>query len=254
MNFSCYELLYVVFQSSIHTLIDLRVVYIIRSDNSISSLGIIEHTIFVRKRDTIGVIKMKISVALSFLLAKAASATMASNNGREKPMLKSRIPSTGEEWISLKDGVEFQPAMNHEDPEVSKAVEQARLRFLAQKSEGETSAYETQFVDGSETYYAILSQAWRYIGFFVDCNGYTRDNRKLEDAAAAEEGVSSCGRYLLWAAVSIRKLCSYCVGWAGVANSNVESLAVPVFVFYCLHEYSHCPYYHYTISLLPPVR
>jgi hypothetical protein len=138
---------------------------------------------------------MKITHALSFFLAKAG-ATMATS---EKPMLKSRIPSTGNEWVSLKDGVEFQPAMDHHDPEVNKAVEAARLRFLAQNSEGETSAYEAQFVDGSETYYAILSQAWRYIGFFVDCNGYSRDDRRLEDGG----DVSSCGRYLLWAAVSI---------------------------------------------------
>jgi hypothetical protein len=144
---------------------------------------------------------MKISHALSLLLAKAG-ATMATN-GNDKPMLKSRIPSTGNEWVSLKDGVEFQPAMDHEDPKVSKAVEQARLRFLSQTSEGESSAYETQFIDGSETYYAVLSQAWRYIGFFVDCNGISRDNRMLEEG----NGGDACGRYLLWAAVSIY-LCS----------------------------------------------
>jgi hypothetical protein len=134
-----------------------------------------------------------IAQGLTLLLSAAVGSTMAA------PMLKENIPTSGKDWITLKEGVEFQPAIeNYEDPQVQEAVEHARVRFLSGQ-ESESSAYEAQFIDGSETFYAVPSQAWRYIGFFVDCNeSYeVQDNRQLE-----ENKDVTCGRYLLWAAVS----------------------------------------------------
>jgi hypothetical protein len=141
-------------------------------------------------------------------------------------MLKENIPSTGKDWITLKEGVEFQPAIENydEDPQVQEAVEHARLRFLSDGKESESSRYEAQFIDGSETFYAVPSQAWRYIGFYVDCNeGYVPvdwDRRRLE------EDTVGCGRYLLWAAVS------FCIFFVVVSHHHPTlpySLTMPFF-------------------------
>jgi hypothetical protein len=50
-----------------------------------------------------------------------------------------------------------------------------------------SSQVNSFFVDSRNTYYDGYQQAWRYLGFYVDC--YTK------------EGTKVCQRYLLWAAV-----------------------------------------------------
>ena len=35
---------------------------------------------------------------------------------------------------------------------------------------GSTLGYETEFIDGSSTYYNDYAQAWRLLGFHTDCN------------------------------------------------------------------------------------
>jgi hypothetical protein len=131
----------------------------------------------------------RVAVLLSVVQAVLAAASYPS--GR---LHKSELPSTGEDWIDMPEGASFQPATTL-DQEKATALRRAQRRFLG---------YDQQFVDGSETYYDDYAQAWRLVGFYIDCNAeeYEQeadDRRKLED----NEDSTACERYLLWAAVSL---------------------------------------------------
>lgn len=65
--------------------------------------------------------------------------------------------------------------------------------FARLLNDASSSQVEPFFVDSRNTYYDGYQQAWRYLGFYVDC--YTKEGQKV------------CQRYLLWAAVR---------GWTGV--------------------------------------
>lgn len=125
-------------------------------------------------------------------------------------MLKSEAPDTGEEWKSIHETLEFQISsdFDHEDEKMKNT-----LRLLLEgdqdsmpakrRMDYDYSAYSDTaiFLDGQETYYEAYSQAWRYMGFYVDCNPSSYgDRRRLED------GSGTCQRYLLWAAVSLFSL------------------------------------------------
>lgn len=118
---------------------------------------------------------------------------------RDGLIRKSEIPNSGQDWVSLPSGVEFQPALDeNDDPRVAAAMDEARGRFLG-------SSYSTQFVDGTETYYDPYSQAWRLLGFYIDCNAQQDGGRRrLEEDGDGEDGDGDevCTRMLLWAAVS----------------------------------------------------
>ncbi len=62
--------------------------------------------------------------------------------------------------------------------------------FARLLNDASSSQVDSFFVDSTNTYYDGYQQAWRYLGFYVDC--YTK------------EGTKVCQRYLLWAAVCIR--------------------------------------------------
>ena len=74
--------------------------------------------------------------------------------------------------------------------------------------------YSKQFIDGGETYYDEYSQAWRLLGFYIDCDSpYEREGdcgggggaENNQEAVQYDENgnpVKHCVRYLLWAAVS----------------------------------------------------
>jgi hypothetical protein len=66
------------------------------------------------------------------------------------------------------------------------------------------------FADTSTTYYDGYQQAWRYLGWYVDCNGgssryYDRSGGGSQSGSGDEAvyGNNYCQRYLMWAAVSI---------------------------------------------------
>lgn len=119
--------------------------------------------------------------------------------------------------MSLSEKVEFQVSSDfHNDKKMQNTLrrmidqvededEEAQFhRVMADSSSSYssstlTSPYQDQalFVDGAETYYDGYAQAWRYIGFYVDCNAAANNNnrRKLGD-----DNDGGCVRYLLWAA------------------------------------------------------
>ena len=109
-------------------------------------------------------------------------------------------PSTGQEWVSLHANAEFQPAAPAKDasPTQQRALRQAQERFLQDESSAQTEQ-QTSFVDSQETYYDAYAQAWRYVGFYTDCNPAQDDHRRHLNEG---EEASACVRYLIWAAVS----------------------------------------------------
>lgn len=71
--------------------------------------------------------------------------------------------------------------------------------------------YLTMYADGSETYYDEYAQAWRFLGFYIDCDDdvqfedlQQRNNQDQQDRNDNVQATSYsiCRRYLLWAAVS----------------------------------------------------
>jgi len=93
------------------------------------------------------------------------------------------MPNTGEQWTTLRNGMEFQPAAN------LSPLAKEHLRQLTENADTQGS-FQTMFVDGTETYYDEYSQAWRALGFYIDCD------------YQGEDGSSSgCQRFMLWAAV-----------------------------------------------------
>jgi hypothetical protein len=100
------------------------------------------------------------------------------------------IPSSGKDWYTLENGVEFQPS---DDADLR--LEHARKLWGSSKKQDDPI-----FLDGSETYYDANAQAWRLLGFYIDCN-HCDDG--LNEAACIQAGQqTTCQRYLLWAAVS----------------------------------------------------
>ena len=106
---------------------------------------------------------------------------------------KSDIPNTGQEWISVSPNAEVQPAdFSAHSPETAAMMENTLHRMLYGSSSNKQE-YSTLFLDGGETYYDDYAQAWRLLGFYIDCNAHGDDN----------DG-DGCMRYLMWAAVSLR--------------------------------------------------
>lgn len=116
-----------------------------------------------------------------------ASAPPPANLLKEKLGEKS-VPDTGAQWTTLANGVEYQPAAN------LSPLAEMHLRQLT--ATYPTGNFEKMFVDGAETYYDEYAQAWRALGFFIDC-GYQQTDARRD----LQEGEEGCRRYMLWAAV-----------------------------------------------------
>jgi len=71
-----------------------------------------------------------------------------------------------------------------------------------------SSVYGTNsYADSSQTYYDAYAQAWRYLGWYVDCNGgssryYDSSGSGSHSGSGDEQvyGNNYCQRYLMWAA------------------------------------------------------
>jgi len=108
----------------------------------------------------------------TFAAATASSSvddpTAKLHYNRQNPLKLDQLPDTGEEWQTLSNGIQVQPASN-----LSPLAQEHLRRLTSTGSNGtdwETSAYEKMFVDGAETYYDEYAQAWRALGFYIDCD------------------------------------------------------------------------------------
>ena len=136
--------------------------------------------------------------ALALLFAAIHTGAVAPLDGFIR---KSDVPDTGKDSTSLPNGVVFQPALDSADPLVAAQIKKAQERFLGKSdASGEATAYEKQFIDGTETYYDEYSQAWRLLGFYIDCN-YSGE-QEGGGGNNNNGGTTGCRRILLWAAVS----------------------------------------------------
>jgi hypothetical protein len=133
----------------------------------------------------------------SLLLVTVASLVSARSNSMTPP-------STGQDWISMAQGIEFQPAAAEEGSteHQQRALRHAQMRFLADESQQQQPQQQLSYVDSMETYYDAYAQAWRYVGFYTDCGPVQDDHRRRRNRKLNEDEEDPCVRYLLWAAVS----------------------------------------------------
>ena len=148
---------------------------------------------------------------LSSAVASASATTHLPSAG--ELLDKNNLPTTGQDWISLGDksasGLEYQPNdFDDEDPETARRLRAIRDRTLLSWG---TKDYSNQFIDGGETYYDEYSQAWRLLGFYIDCDSpYEHEGDCGGGGAGGGNGQdeeAGCDRYLLWAAVSEERTC-----------------------------------------------
>lgn len=106
-------------------------------------------------------------------------------------------------WTTLQDGTEFQPASG----ELSPLAQEHLRRLTSSEYMSEESPYYKLFADGAETYYDDYAQAWRALGWYIDCD-YCDDNDGCwwnqgdDEDGGGDNRNSGCRRFLLWAAVS----------------------------------------------------
>ena len=182
---------------------------------------------------------MKFTVAAS---AVAALLTASSSVEGRKTIPKwlrhtynehNAIPlDSGRDWITLPNGMEYQPGPI-EDEVNDVRMANIRARSLGYTSnnyndgyqrgayndrksnnynQGDANAMTTPYIDGSESYYDEYAQAWRVLGWYIDCdsmfmsrvnaynNGYNNNNNQDADKDDNDIG---CQRYLLWASVRV---------------------------------------------------
>ena len=174
------------------------------------------------------------SASASPVVGGGAALSAADANPYAATRLSSNLPTTGQDWITLDgqsdrraaSGLEFQPNdFADEDPETARRLRAIRDRSLYSfTGEGDPEGYSKQFIDGGETYYDEYSQAWRLLGFYIDCDSpYEREgdcdggggggNDNDEGGVQYDENgniIKSCARYLLWAAVSEKEIYVSC--------------------------------------------
>ncbi len=121
-------------------------------------------------------------------------------------------PSTGEAWVTLGQGLEFQPSAHQDwnNPKLRAARDEAQSRLLGGSTSSYTStaATATLFVDSQYREYNGYQQAWRYMGFYIDCSTANQAEHKDDhhrhlpgEDDHGGGGSMGCTRYLLWAAV-----------------------------------------------------
>ena len=160
---------------------------------------------------------------------------------------KDNLPTTGQDWMSITDAsgsrLEYQPNdFTDEDPVTARRLRAVRDRFLLD-GDGRDE-YSKQFIDGGETYYDEYAQAWRLLGFYIDCDSPYETQSDCwgydEDGGGDQEGgqevqydkdgnvVRNCVRYLLWAAVS--KGCVICFVISETNMGNRRSLQFHIII------------------------
>ena len=130
---------------------------------------------------------------------------------------------SGRDWITLPNGVEYQPGPIEDelnDPRMAKLRERS-LGYSSsgnynvnynegykraaygnlRKYDGDANAMTTPFIDGSESYYDEFAQAWRALGWYIDCDNTFYAQADEDDDRDESSG---CKRYLLWASVSTK--------------------------------------------------
>lgn len=117
-----------------------------------------------------------------------------------------------QKWMSITEEVEFLPLLNKNNnkkrTKQTRSLEEEEYDEEASTTTGAHSyndPFSVQpFVEGMSNY-DEYQQAWRLLGFMIDCNvGVSDDDDDYSggsgDQTTTEEG---CARYVIWAAVSL---------------------------------------------------
>ncbi len=106
------------------------------------------------------------------------------------------------QWISMSKDVEFMPSNNL--PPLNKNQKARKLEDEMTTSGGfdAYNPYSVQpFVEGMSEY-DEYQQAWRLLGFVIDCNAVDEDGDGGGGSGSQDTTDDGCARYILWAAVS----------------------------------------------------
>lgn len=147
-------------------------------------------------------------------------------------------PETASNWMSISEDVEFLPVMKHNNdkkaggndkggtaaksrngkknvrkgpPPSRRHLATSGVRTLSETTGTTSGAYDhydpysvEPFVEGMGQY-DEYQQAWRLLGFMIDCNNPVEDDDYEASGGSGDEYVTEegCARYVLWAAVSV---------------------------------------------------
>eukprot|EP00566_Odontella_aurita_P013132 CAMPEP_0113600024 /NCGR_PEP_ID=MMETSP0015_2-20120614/42478_1 /TAXON_ID=2838 /ORGANISM="Odontella" /LENGTH=476 /DNA_ID=CAMNT_0000508237 /DNA_START=85 /DNA_END=1512 /DNA_ORIENTATION=+ /assembly_acc=CAM_ASM_000160 len=138
---------------------------------------------------------------LFVLVALFPSRASSVDSGSSSFIRKSDLPANGN-WVSIKRTVEFLPATSNGRvlDGMDGVMDEALRRQLETSPNNDLdSPYSSQpFVDG-ESNYDEYQQAWRFLGFMIDCNDGVGDDDDAGDNWDGGTG-EGCHRYILWAA------------------------------------------------------
>ena len=133
---------------------------------------------------------------LSKYLSQSSPSSSSSSSSSEYTVNDSQ-------WLSISEGVEFMPNTNL--PPLPKSSRGRKLE-MEDGEESTTGAWEEYdpysvqpFVEGMSEY-DEYQQAWRLLGFMIDCNSVDDDDGSGSGSQDVTE--DGCARYVLWAAVS----------------------------------------------------
>jgi len=177
---------------------------------------------------------------LGLLTSDVADARAAASSNRASSFIRrGDLPETGTEWISLHETVEFLPSSSEFDMnmlprtfgtgQLNQLSRQRKLEQDEDEEEEDDTTYQNRqdnpqyrvqpFVEGVSDY-DEYQQAWRLLGFMIDCDdGSTDDDGGSGSQDDYDTGLG-CARYVVWAAVSV--LC--CVALLFVVSSDLDSV------------------------------
>jgi len=110
--------------------------------------------------------------------------------------------------MSLSADTEFQPSSEFaNDPKLAKTLHRMLEDADAEEEEVLNNPYTSfvPYVEGEKDYYARWAQAWRYIGFYIDCTVKGEEEEEEGEGRkrhleSGDEDQVGCTRFLLWAA------------------------------------------------------
>ena len=135
--------------------------------------------------------------------------------------------NNNDNWMSITEDVEFMPLLNTKN---NKATTRGRtLEYDASSQSTSTTTTTTTgahsyndpfsiqpFVEGMSNY-DEYQQAWRLLGFMIDCNTHVNgdddDDGKSQHSGDEEITDEGCARYVIWAAVSSIFVCGACLSF-----------------------------------------
>jgi hypothetical protein len=138
-----------------------------------------------------------------------------SNTPLPPPVVRQEdLPIHDQRWQSLNPDVEFIPAEGI-DPQLWQRFldqaegEESESATNAGMSSKMTSIYNVESFAHGGVEYDEYQQAWRLLGFIIDCNPMVDDDYYAGGGSGSgDKGTQDgCARYVLWAAVRLKSAC-----------------------------------------------